>query len=246
MGAKKLRVELLRYTPNPQEAVAMGARLCYSAAGIEDLKQGVEAKNQDAFLDRLMELGHLTPIEHASFSFGIEGVSRSLLAQITRHRIASFSVKSQRYVSEASAAKEDGVFGYIIPPRIEALGAEAVKQFAGQMAQIQEWYDGWVEKLGNSGESTSEDARFVLPNAAETKMMVTMNARELLHFFNLRCCNRAQWEIRALALEMLRLVRAVAPAIFRGAGPGCLKGPCPEGRMSCGKVNEVRETFKNL
>lgn len=246
MGAKKLRVELLRYTPNPQEAVAMGARLCYSAAGIEDLKQGVEAKNQDAFLDRLMELGHLTPIEHASFSFGIEGVSRSLLAQITRHRIASFSVKSQRYVSEASAAKEDGVFGYIIPPRIEALGAEAVKQFAGQMAQIQEWYDGWVEKLGNSGESTSEDARFVLPNAAETKMMVTMNARELLHFFNLRCCNRAQWEIRALALEMLRLVRAVAPAIFRGAGPGCLKGPCPEGRMSCGKANEVRETFKNL
>ncbi|OQA08264.1 MAG: Thymidylate synthase ThyX [Firmicutes bacterium ADurb.Bin373] len=246
MGAKKLRVELLRYTPNPQEAVAMGARLCYSDAGIEDLKQGVEAKNQDAFLDRLMELGHLTPIEHASFSFGIEGVSRSLLAQITRHRIASFSVKSQRYVSEASAAKEDGVFGYIIPPRIEALGAEAVKQFAGQMAQIQEWYDGWVEKLGNSGESTSEDARFVLPNAAETKMMVTMNARELLHFFNLRCCNRAQWEIRALALEMLRLVRAVAPAIFRGAGPGCLKGPCPEGRMSCGKVNEVRETFKNL
>ncbi|MBP7332432.1 MAG: FAD-dependent thymidylate synthase [Firmicutes bacterium] len=246
MGAKKLRVELLRYTPNPQEAVAMGARLCYSAAGIEDLKQGVEAKNQDAFLDRLMELGHLTPIEHASFSFGIEGVSRSLLAQITRHRIASFSVKSQRYVSEASAAKEDGVFGYIIPPRIEALGPEAVKQFAGQMAQIQEWYDGWVEKLGNSGESTSEDARFVLPNAAETKMMVTMNARELLHFFNLRCCNRAQWEIRALALEMLRLVRAVAPAIFRGAGPGCLKGPCPEGRMSCGKANEVRETFKNL
>ena len=99
MGAKKLRVELLRYTPNPQEAVAMGARLCYSAAGIEDLKQGVEAKNQYAFLDRLMELGHLTPIEHASFSFGIEGVSRSLLAQITRHRIASFSVKSQRYVS---------------------------------------------------------------------------------------------------------------------------------------------------
>ena len=246
MGAKKLRVELLRYTPNPQEAVAMGARLCYSAAGIEDLKQGVEAQNQDAFLDRLMELGHLTPIEHASFSFGIEGVSRSLLAQITRHRIASFSVKSQRYVSEASAAKEDGVFGYIIPPRIEALGAEAVKQFAGQMAQIQEWYDGWVEKLGNSGESTSEDARFVLPNAAETKMMVTMNARELLHFFNLRCCNRAQWEIRALALEMLRLVRAVAPAIFRGAGPGCLKGPCPEGRMSCGKANKVRETFKNL
>lgn len=246
MGAKKLRVSLLRYTPNPQEAVAMGAKLCYSAAGIEDLKQGIEAGSQDAFLERLMEFGHLTPIEHASFTFGIEGVSRSLLAQITRHRIASFSVKSQRYVSEASAAKEDDVFGYIIPPRIAALGSEAVKEFADQMVQIQEWYDGWVEKLGNSGESTNEDARFVLPNAAETKMMVTMNARELLHFFNLRCCNRAQWEIRALAVEMLRLVRSVAPVIFREAGPGCLKGPCPEGRMSCGKMDEVREKYKNI
>ncbi|MDD2554437.1 MAG: FAD-dependent thymidylate synthase [Desulfotomaculaceae bacterium] len=246
MGAKKLKVTLLRYTPNPQETVAMGAKLCYSAAGIEDLQQGIKAKSQDAFLGRLMEFGHLTPIEHASFTFGIEGVSRSLLAQITRHRIASFSVKSQRYVSEAGAAKEDDVFGYIIPPRIEALGPKAVKEFAAQMGQIQEWYDGWVEKLGNSGESTNEDARFVLPNAAETKMMVTMNARELLHFFNLRCCNRAQWEIRALALEMLRLVRSAAPVIFREAGPGCLKGPCPEGLMSCGKVDEVREKFKTF
>jgi thymidylate synthase (FAD) len=246
MGAKKLRVALLRYTPDPQEAVAMGAKLCYSTAGIEELKQGIEARNQDTFLKRLMEFGHLSPIEHASFTFGIEGVSRSLLAQITRHRIASFSVKSQRYVSEASAAKEEDVFGYIIPPRIEALGPEAVKAFEGQMSQIQKWYDGWLEKLGNSGESSNEDARFVLPNAAETKMLVTMNARELLHFFALRCCNRAQWEIRALAAEMLRLVRKAAPVMFREAGPGCLKGPCPEGKMSCGKINEVREKFKNL
>lgn len=246
MGAKKLRVELLRYTPDPQEAVAMGAKLCYSAAGIEELKQGIESRSQDAFLERLMEFGHLSPIEHASFTFGIEGVSRSLLAQITRHRIASFSVKSQRYVSEASAAKEEDVFGYIIPPRIEALGPEAVEEFEAQMAQVQKWYDGWVEKLGNSGESANEDARFVLPNAAETKMMVTMNARELLHFFNLRCCNRAQWEIRALAAEMLRLVREAAPVMFRDAGPGCLKGPCPEGKMSCGKINEVREKYKSI
>ncbi len=246
MGAKKLKVALLRYTPDPQEAVAMGAKLCYSTAGIEELKQGIEARSQDAFLERLMEFGHLSPIEHASFTFGIEGVSRSLLAQITRHRIASFSVKSQRYVSEASAAKEEGVFGYIIPPRIESLGPDAVKEFESQMSQIQKWYDGWVEKLGNSGESTNEDARFVLPNAAETKMMVTMNARELLHFFNLRCCNRAQWEIRALASEMLRLVREAAPVMFRDAGPGCLKGPCPEGKMSCGKINEVREKYKSL
>lgn len=246
MGAKKMSVTLLRYTPDPQEIVAMGAKLCYSPADIEDLKKGIEAKNQEPFLERLMEFGHLSPIEHASFTFGIEGVSRSLLAQITRHRIASFSVKSQRYVSEAGAAKEEAVFGYIIPPRIEALGTEAVQTFENQMRQIQRWYDDWVEKLGNSGESANEDARFVLPNAAETKMLVTMNARELLHFFSLRCCNRAQWEIRALATEMLHLVKQAAPVIFKEAGPGCLKGPCPEGKMSCGKSHEVREKFKNL
>ncbi|MFA4885245.1 MAG: FAD-dependent thymidylate synthase [Desulfotomaculaceae bacterium] len=246
MGAKKLSVSLLRYTPDPQEIIAMGAKLCYSPADVEELKKGIEARNQEPFLERLMEFSHLSPIEHASFTFGIEGVSRSLLAQITRHRIASFSVKSQRYVSEASAAKEEDVFGYIIPPRIEALGTEAVQTFASQMRQIQKWYDDWVEKLGNSGESANEDARFVLPNAAETKMLVTMNARELLHFFNLRCCNRAQWEIRALATEMLRLVKQAAPVVFREAGPGCLQGPCPEGKMSCGKSREVREKFRNV
>ncbi|NLI11763.1 FAD-dependent thymidylate synthase [Pelotomaculum propionicicum] len=246
MGAKKLSVTLLRHTPDPQEIVAMGAKLCYSPADIEELKKGIEARSQAPFLGRLMEFSHLSPIEHASFTFGIEGVSRSLLAQITRHRIASFSVKSQRYVSEVSAARDDDVFGYIIPPRIAALGPEAVQAFADQMRQIQKWYDEWVEKLGNSGESTNEDARFVLPNAAETKMLVTMNARELLHFFNLRCCNRAQWEIRALATEMLRLAKQAAPVIFKEAGPGCLQGPCPEGKKSCGKSSEVRERFKNL
>jgi len=246
MSAKKLSVSLLRYTPDPQEIVAMGAKLCYSPADVEELKKGIEARSQEPFLERLMEFSHLSPIEHASFTFGIEGVSRSLLAQITRHRIASFSVKSQRYVSEASAAKEEDVFGYIIPPRIEALGTEAVQEFAGQMKQIQKWYDSWVEKLGNSGGAANEDARFVLPNAAETKMLVTMNARELLHFFSLRCCSRAQWEIRALATEMLRLAKQAAPVIFKEAGPGCLHGPCPEGKMSCGKSSEVREKFKNV
>lgn len=246
MGIKKLSVSLLKYTPAPEEAIAMGAKLCYSPAGLEELKRGVEERAQGAFLARLVDSGHLSPIEHASFTFGVEGVSRSLLAQITRHRIASFSVKSQRYVSEVSAQNEDGVFGYIVPPRIEALGPGAVEVFKEQMKQVQEWYDYWVEKFGNHGESTYEDARFVLPNAAETKLIVTMNARELLHFFSLRCCNRAQWEIRALAIEMLRLVKQAAPVIFRDAGPGCINGPCPEGKMSCGKTGEVREQFKSL
>jgi thymidylate synthase (FAD) len=246
LGAKNLQVVLIRYTPEPQELVAMGAKLCYSAAAIGEIQQGIERRDQATFLDKLVAAGHLSPIEHACFTFGVEGVSRSLLAQITRHRIASFSVKSQRYVSEATAAREDEVFNYIIPPRIQEMGPDLVAEFEKQMEQIQSWYDFWLKKLGNRGEQSNEDARFVLPNAAETKMLVTMNARELLHFFSVRCCNRAQWEIRSLATEMLRQVREVAPVLFRDAGPACLKGTCPEGAMSCGRSAEVREKFSAL
>jgi len=246
MGRKKLYVELLRYTPVPEEVIAMGAKLCYSGAAVGDLQAGVEASDQTKFIGKLVDMGHFSPIEHASFTFGVEGVSRSLLAQITRHRLASFSVQSQRYVVKTSRQSEDGVFGYILPPQIAALGEEAAAEFDRQMRQMQEWYDYWSERLGNKGEAANEDARFVLPNAAETKLLVTMNARELLHFFRLRCCNRAQWEIRALAEEMLRLVRAVAPSLFKNAGPGCLSGSCPEGKMTCGKSAAVREKYAAL
>lgn len=241
MGKVDLRVELLRYTPSPEELVAMGAKLCYTSSDLEELQRGITEKDQGPFLQKLLDMEHLSPVEHASFTFGIEGVSRSLLAQITRHRIASFSVKSQRYVSEQRDKK--GGFNYIIPPRIKELGPEMVEEFSRQMETIQSWYDNWLEKLGNNGESSNEDARFILPNAAETKMIVTMNARQLLHFFNLRCCNRAQWEIRDLAREMLKLTRTASPYLFKNAGPGCLNGPCPEGKFTCGKIKEVREQF---
>ena len=205
----------------------------------EALSALVGEKDQAAFLRRIVASGHLSVLEHASFTFFIEGVSRSLLAQLTRHRIASFSVQSQRYVSLAEG------FGYVIPPRIRNLGAEAVREYESQMAKMQEWYVYWQEKLGK-GEGSNEDARFVLPNACETHITVTMNARELLHFFSLRCCNRAQWEIRALAREMLRLCKQAAPVIFENAGPGCVSGPCPEGAKSCGKAAEMRNLYKNL
>ena len=222
----------------------MAAKICYSGADIHELKAGIEKRDQGPFLEKLMEMGHHSPIEHASFTFGIEGVSRSLLAQITRHRIASFSVKSQRYVGET---RRDGEgFNYIVPPSIEALGNEAAAKYAEQMRTVQGWYDEWVRQLGGGGESSHQDARFVLPNACETKMIVTMNARELRHFFALRCCSRAQWEIRALATGMLKLVREAAPALFADAGPGCMQGPCPEGKMSCGKAKEMRERFASL
>lgn len=242
MAQKKLHVELLRYTNNPEEIVAMGAKLCYSSADINDLMDGIETKDQSSFIDKLMDFKHMSPVEHASFTFGIEGVSRSLLAQITRHRIASFSVQSQRYVGEVSS-KEKQTFDYIIPPKIEALGPEYIAKFDSQMRQMQQWYDEWNTLLGAKGEESNEDARFVLPNAAATKMLVTMNIRELLHFFNLRCCNRAQWEIRNLAGLMLERVKEVAPIIFKEAGPGCVSGPCPEGKMTCGKAKEMKEKF---
>ncbi|MDL2220226.1 FAD-dependent thymidylate synthase [Eubacteriales bacterium OttesenSCG-928-N14] len=243
MARATLKVKLLAATPNAQQIVAMGAKLCYSAANLDDLQQGVEAKDQQKYLEKLVDMGHLSPIEHASFTFGVEGVSRALLAQITRHRIASFSVQSQRYVGKANTA--DG-FDYILPPAIEALGEEAVAEFDAQMRQMHAWYTTWVDRLGNAGQSSNEDARFVLPNASETKMVITMNARELLHFFKLRCCNRAQWEIRDLAWQMLKLAQQQAPYLFAAAGPGCIDGACPEGKMSCGKMAEVRQYRKEL
>lgn len=237
MPRSEMKVALIRHTLSPEEVVALGARLCYSKARVDDLLERVEARDQTEFVHRIMSMGHDSVLEHATFTFGIEGVSRVLLAQITRHRMASFSVQSQRYVSYESG------FGYIVPPKIEALGEEAAAEFCRQMDTMHQWYTQWQEKLG-TGEGGNEDARFVLPGACETRMMVTMNVRELRHFFSLRMCSRAQWEIRALATEMHRLCMEVAPALFENAGPGCLRGACPEGEKSCGKALQIRAERK--
>ena len=170
---KEMRVELIRHTLYPEEEISLAAKLCYSKATIPDLKQKIEKKDQAGFIERLLDMGHESVLEHASFTFGIEGVSRVLLAQLTRHRIASFSVQSQRYVSY-----ENG-FGYIVPPKIESLGPDAIRTYEQQMELIQDWYNEWQEKLGKSGEGTNEDARFILPNACETRIIMTMNVRGL-------------------------------------------------------------------
>ena len=237
MPRSEMKVVLVRHTLSPEEVVALGARLCYSKARVDDLLERVEAKDQTDFVHKSMSMGHDSVLEHASFTFGIEGVSRTLLAQISRDRVASFSVQSQRYVSYESG------FGYIVPPKIEALGEDAVAEFEQQMATIHQWYTDWQQKLG-TGEGGNEDARFVLPGACETRMMVTMNVRELRHFFSLRMCSRAQWEIRALAAEMHRLCMEVAPTLFENAGPGCLRGACPEGEKTCGKMLQIRQERK--
>ena len=240
MPEKTQRVALVRHTADPEALTALGARLCYAGGDIDKLLALIETKDQKAFVEKIMSMGHESVLEHVSFTFLIEGVSRVLLAQLTRHRIASFSVQSQRYVSYA-----DG-FGYIIPPSIQNLGPEAVAEYQGQMAQMQSWYEGWQKRLGDAGEKSNEDARFVLPNACETRILMTMNARELRHFFALRMCTRAQWEIRQMASSMFEQCCRVAPAMFRDAGPGCLRGACPEGAKSCGKAQEIkasREAF---
>lgn len=202
---------------NPDVLAGYAAAMCYDSGNLKSALNGAMAG------------GHLSVTEHASFTFYVEGVSRALLAQLTRHRLASFSVRSQRYVSMADD------FEYVIPPSIQALGSGAVEDYNRQMRLMHDWYCQWQERLGGAKESSNEDARFVLPNAACTQLVTTMNARELLHFFELRCCNRAQWEIRELAWAMLEECRKAAPRIFRDAGPGCVRGKCPEGKRACGK-----------
>lgn len=242
MPESKLQVILLRYTPNPEELVAQAAKLCYSPASLEELKKQVERKDQAGFIEKLTDMRHLSPVEHVTFTFAVEGISRACSHQMVRHRLASYSQQSQRYVGQQTG--KTGGFHFIVPPGIEKIGKK--QWFTEKMDIIQAWYDELVEALGNGGESTFEDARFLLPNAAETKIIITMNARELLHFFRVRCCNRAQWEIRNMATEMLRQVKQVSPHIFKDAGPGCVNDKCPEGKMTCGKADEVRKQFKNL
>ncbi len=249
-----MKVTLLQHTPDPEKIVAAAAKLCYSDSGVENILDGLDNEKTEKFLNMLMSLGHASPIEHVTFTFGIEGVSRALLAQFTRHRIASYSVKSQRYVKE-------GMFEYIVPPEIEK-NEKAKALFIKTMENDQKAYDDLVEILfkkhfddliekgvdeksaKTKAEKTAiEDARFVLPNACETKMVVTMNARSLINFFHHRCCTRAQWEIRALADEMLKLVKEVAPTLFKHAGPSCVGGPCPEGKMTCGEALNMRKKY---
>ncbi len=251
------KVTLLAHTPDPERTVAFAAKLCYSPSGIEDLRDGLTEEKISSFVNMLADMGHESPIEHVSFTFGIEGVSRACTHQLVRHRLASYSQKSQRYVSE-------GAFEYIVPPEI-ADNKEASELFKKTMADDQKAYDKIAEVLKkkhtetfkNEGfdEKTAlrmaekkaiEDARFVLPNACETKIVVTMNARTLVNFFHHRCCNRAQWEIKEVADLMLKEVSKVAPNLFKNAGPSCVAGACPEGKMTCGKAKEMREIYKEL
>ena len=219
-----IKCKLISHTPEPEKVVSIAAKLCYSKSDVDGLITGVLTGNDtEKFIDKLKGMGHESPLEHVSFTFAIEGVSRTLTHQLVRHRIASYSQKSQRYVSENN-------FEYIIPPSITR-DSQAKEKFENLMCTIRQAYNELA-----SMDIPKEDARYVLPNATETKIIVTMNARSLFNFFSLRCCTHAQWEIRQLANLMLAEVQKVAPILFKNAGASCKKGYCPEGERSCGNA----------
>lgn len=242
MKRTKAKTRLIRYTDAPGEVIASAAKLCYAKDTKMILSQ--DPGQVEKFVGVLRDMGHMSPVEHASFTFYIEGVSRAMTHQLIRHRLASYSQRSQRYV------RHDG-FEYVIPPqfkgkKVKENGAEidAEEYFRETMEYLARRYAKLNEALGDSGESSNEDARYVLPNACETKILVTMNARALLHFFEERLCLRAQWEIRGVADQMLMLVREVCPSVFEGAGPKCVRlGKCPEGKMTCGKFEKIKKRY---
>ncbi len=218
-----MNVTLLYHTSDPQRSVATAARICYASMGADELMETMADEQVEGLLRTVIASGHHSTLEHASYTFAIDGVSRAMTHQLVRHRLASFNQQSQRYV------RFDEEPNVVVPDSISS-DPERLKVFR---RAIDATWDAYAE-LTRSG-VPAEDARYVLPNACETKIVVTMNIRELLHFFSVRCCRRAQWEIRELADRMLELARPTAPLIFVDAGAPCRRGTCPEGSMSCGK-----------
>jgi len=225
-----MKVTLLSYTKDAERLSAAAARSCYSKKPASKIIEEMDEERAGKAISEITGMGHHSVIEHASYTFSIEGVSRAMTHQLVRHRIASFSQQSQRYVSLKDPS-------FVIPPTIDSDPA-LKREFEELMEGIWSAYRRMADKV------PVEDARYLLPNACTTNITVTMNARELWHFFELRCCNRAQWELRSVADEMLRQVKQVSPHIFSEAGPACVRGPCPEGKLTCGKPR--RKELKGL
>ena len=231
-----MKVKLLRYTADAELLCGAAALTSTRSGSPSEILEKMDSGTAERIIKRVTGYGHVSVIEHASFTFSIEGVSRAMTHQLVRHRIASYTQQSQRYVTYDTLEK-------YVTPRSIADNVEAKKMFDGTLEKISETYQKLL-KLGIS----KEDARFILPNAAKTNIIVTMNARELRHFFNLRCCVRSQWEIREVATEMFRQVKKVAPALFENAGPSCVElGYCPEGKMKPPECNveEIKKRFQS-
>ena len=231
-----MKVKILTHTPNLEDVITSAGKLCYSKVGVDEISKKSTKEDTERFVKMLSDMGHHSPLEHVSFTFAVEGVSRALTHQLVRHRIASYSQQSQRYVNL------EKTFDFVYPNAIinEGLSSE----YAEIMDYIHSKYVDLTQKLEekylargmdkrSANKKAIEDARYVLPNACETKIVFTMNVRTLLHFFEKRCCVRAQEEIRLLANEMLRQCREISPTLFNNAGATCKRGYCNEGSMSC-------------
>ncbi|MDD4026697.1 MAG: FAD-dependent thymidylate synthase [Candidatus Shapirobacteria bacterium] len=236
----KLKVNLLSYTTNPEQNIVAAIRQCYSQVGAKELKEKTNKETRERLIRQVMASGHTSTLEHASFTFSIEGVSRVTEIQLIRHRIGcSYSIQSGRYVKRGEAQ-------YVIPPAILNGDKKVLKKVKKHFENTQKLYNELID-LGVK----AEDARYCQPQSLKTKIVVTMDARALLHFLTLRCCRRAQWEIQALAREMLRVVKKKAPILFENAGPSCVsQGICFEGDMSCGlwktiKGAELKSRIRN-
>lgn len=269
----KQYVQLLEHTPNPERLVAVAAKLCYSSSSIEELTFKQEDEMVGRFVNKLISMGHLSPVEHVTFTFGIEGISRITEIHLIRHRIASYSIQSGRYVN-----RENPIF--ITPPSIEA-SSVALKRYELIAQQSMEAYndlflilmlkqmnlsDHIIEHMttderistvmmlqdSNKKEYNAfekiaiEDARYAHLQSISTRVIMTMNVRELMHFFNTRCCTRAQWEVRDLASEMLIKCQEVAPLLFSKCGPSCVYGQCGEGQLCCGQQTNMRIKFNGI
>ena len=220
-----MKIKILAHTQNPERVIALAGKLCYSPVGIDELNDKISDEQVEKFITKLSDMGHMSPFEHASFTFAIEGISRNCSHQIVRHRLASFSQQSQRYVRMKGE--------YVVPPYIY-WHEELLLEFNHALEDADKAYNKLVEGLmryGRTEKEAIEDARYILPSACTTKMEVTMNVRELLHFFKQRCCKRAQWEIREVAKEMLKQCKEVSPILFKNAGAPC--STCTEGELKC-------------
>ena len=209
-----MRVYLIESTARPAEICGTAAAVC------------TNSKNPGSALRHAVASGHMSVLEHAVYTFKVEGLSRAALAQLTRHRLASFDVQSQRYV------RIPGI-DLVMPESIR--NSEFYTEAGGLMEDVMNLY----QEMVDAG-IPAEDARYMTPQAVPTELVMTMNARELLHFFSLRTCNRAQWEIRELADQILRICKKESPGIFRLAGPGCVTGCCQE-EKPCGHPRQKDE-----
>lgn len=226
----KLKVELIGYTSDPEQNVVAAIRQCYASVGAKELKEKTTEEVKRRLIKQVINSGHTSTLEHASFTFAIDGVSRVTEIHLIRHRIASFSIQSGRYVKRGDAA-------YRVPPKIRNLeNKKLLEKYLKHLENSQELYN----ELIDAG-IPAEDARFCQPQSVQVKIVMTMNARELLHFFSVRSCTRAQWEIREVAKQMLYLVKEVAPIIFENAGPPCVSEKiCDQGKMSCGIWKNIK------